>query len=280
MKLHSCLGSPFVGCMRGKAREACNALFFFILHIERARVDFFCWSIQRGRVAPLLPPPPLPHPQWIMPRRSGSSDDDDDGGSSSSSGSRRRRRQYEDGYAEVTDNEEEDEGQQGSSTRHDDGGGSSHRRDNEGDDEGGYKSFDEDEIMDADPSQLLEKRRKDMYHDPTCINNISRSLRVIPMKDAQVKPGRDGYCYFFTSMAEGPMLSSMALQQILVLLHVIHSYIPEECVLETDLLKPSFDKSGGLDKIMEKVHITDADWQREQAKRRQFAEVQLKDISG
>ena len=60
----------------------------------------------------------------------------------------------------------------------------------------------------------------------------------------QITSGRDGYVYFFTSMAEGPMLSPVAMQQILVLLHVIHSYIPEDCILETDLLKPTFDKNG------------------------------------
>lgn len=67
-----------------------------------------------------------------------------------------------------------------------------------------------------------EEYRKRMYTDPICINNISRSLRVIPMKDAQVVAGRDGYCYFFTSMSDGPMLSSMAMQQIQVLLQKTH----------------------------------------------------------
>ena len=124
-----------------------------------------------------------------------------------------------------------------------------------------------------------EEYRRSMYHNPICINNISRSLRVVQMKDAQIVEGRDGYCYFFTSMAEGPMLSSMALQQILVLLHVIHSYIPEECVLETDILKPTFDKTGGLDKIMEKVELSESEWERQQAKKREFSDVELSKIS-
>lgn len=95
---------------------------------------------------------------------------------------------------------------------------------------------------------------------------------------SQVVPGRDGYCYFFTSLAEGPMLSSMAMQQILVLLHVIHSYIPEECLLETDLLKPSFDKQGCLVKLMEKIPIPDDKWEAEQNKRRRMCRMTLDDI--
>ena len=65
-----------------------------------------------------------------------------------------------------------------------------------------------------------------------------------------------------------------------VLLHVLHSFIPKECVAETDLLKPLLDKKGsGLDKIMEKVEMTDAEWQRELGKRRQFSEKELRKIS-
>lgn len=65
-----------------------------------------------------------------------------------------------------------------------------------------------------------------------------------------------------------------------VLLHVLHSFIPKECVAETDLLKPLLDKKGsGLDKIMEKVEMTDAEWQRELGKRRQFSEKELCKIS-
>jgi hypothetical protein len=71
-----------------------------------------------------------------------------------------------------------------------------------------------------------QKHSLRMYRDQTCINNISKSLRVITMKDAQILDGRDGYCYFFTSLAEGPMLSTMAMTQIHVLLSIIHSYIP------------------------------------------------------
>ena len=122
------------------------------------------------------------------------------------------------------------------------------------------------------------KWRERMYYDRDCSNNISRSLRVVPLEDVQISPGRDGYAYFFTSMAEGPMLSSMALQQILVLLHVIHSFIPEECILETDLLKPFFDKAGGLEKLMEYIPITEDEWKQAKNQKKQIARMCLNDI--
>ena len=99
----------------------------------------------------------------------------------------------------------------------------------------------------------------------------------------QVKPGRDGYVYCFTSMAEGPMLSSMAMQQILVLLHVIHSFIPEECILETDLLKPTFTDSAkggdsGLEKLLELIPLSEDEWKQEKQKRLQTSRMRVCDI--
>jgi hypothetical protein len=49
----------------------------------------------------------------------------------------------------------------------------------------------------------------------------------------------------------------MALKQILVLLHVVHLFIPEECIIETEFLKPTFDKQGGLEKLRKKVQMTE-----------------------
>jgi hypothetical protein len=154
---------------------------------------------------------------------------------------------------------------------------------------------DEDGENQADfDAAWLEK----MYYDRDCSNNISKSLRVVPLEDVQVMtkhcignvqqrtdyykkqvvPGRDGYAYFFTSMAEGPMLSSMAMQQILVLLHVIHSFIPEDCILETDTLKPFFDKAGGLEKLVEWIEMSEEEWMYMQNRKKQIARMPLSDI--
>lgn len=76
---------------------------------------------------------------------------------------------------------------------------------------------------------------------------------------SQVVAGRDGYAYYFTSMAEGPVTTTMTLKQILVLLHIIHSFIPRECILETDSLKPTFNKQGGLEKLVEQVAVAEED---------------------
>lgn len=52
------------------------------------------------------------------------------------------------------------------------------------------------------------------------------------------------------------MMTNMTLKQILVLLHVIHSFIPEECILETEFLKPTFNKQGGLEKLVEQIPVS------------------------
>ena len=100
-----------------------------------------------------------------------------------------------------------------------------------------------------------------LYTDPDCSNNVARCLRVVRMSDIQTVPGRDGYTYFFNSVAEGPMMTAMTLKQILVLLHVIHSFIPEECILETEFLKPTFNKQGGLEKLVEQIPMAEEEWQ-------------------
>lgn len=76
----------------------------------------------------------------------------------------------------------------------------------------------------------------------------------------QIIPGRDGYTYFFNSVAEGPVMTNMTLKHILVLLHIIHSFIPEECILETEYLKPTFNAQGGLEKLVEHIPLSDAAW--------------------
>ncbi len=74
------------------------------------------------------------------------------------------------------------------------------------------------------------------------------------------------------------MLSSMAHQQILVLLHIIHSFIPEECILETDLLKPTFDKSGGLEKLLELVPLSKEEWQQELSRQARCSALAISEI--
>ncbi len=52
-------------------------------------------------------------------------------------------------------------------------------------------------------------------------------------------------------------MTSMTLKQILVLLHIIHSFVPEDCILETEFLKPTFNsKQGGLDKLVEQIPMS------------------------
>jgi hypothetical protein len=111
----------------------------------------------------------------------------------------------------------------------------------------------------------------------------------------QVDPNVDGYVYCFTSVADGPVLSQMALKQILVLLHVIFSFIPEECILETEYLKPTFVwgsssssassgasgggvGGGGLEKLQKKVPMTAEEAERAQELRKKLASMPLCDM--
>lgn len=91
-------------------------------------------------------------------------------------------------------------------------------------------------------------------------------------------PGRDGYAYFFNSVAEGPMMSTMTLKHILVLLHVINSFIPEECILETEYLKPSFNDQGGLEKLVEKIPLSDEEWDQARAQHNSMRNLAVCDV--
>jgi hypothetical protein len=131
----------------------------------------------------------------------------------------------------------------------------------------------------ADDALREEIFRMQLYDDPDCCNNLSRSLRVVPgIWDVQVESNYDGYLYCFTSVADGPMLSQMALKQILVLLHVIHSFIPEECVLETEYLKPTFDKQGGLEKLQKKVQLTEEEARQAEEVRQKISSLPISEM--
>ena len=115
-------------------------------------------------------------------------------------------------------------------------------------------------------------------------------MRIVDLMDVQVDRNVDGYVYCFTSVADGPVLSQMALKQILVLLHVIFSYIPEECILETEYLKPTFDKSSfssshggggggaGLEKLQKKVPMTEEEVRRARELQAKLSSMQLCDM--
>jgi hypothetical protein len=133
------------------------------------------------------------------------------------------------------------------------------------------KARDEDAIRE-------KQRRQQLLDDPDCNHNVSRTLRKVGIWDVQIQPGYDGYVYCFTSSVEGPSLSQMALKQILVLLHVVHSFIPEECIIETEFLKPTFDKQGGLEKLRKKVPMTEEDARQAEIIRRNISSVPVSDM--
>ena len=95
----------------------------------------------------------------------------------------------------------------------------------------------------------------------------------------QAVPGQTGYTYYFNSLAEGPMMTTIALKQILVLLHIIHSFVPEECILETEFLKPTFNsKQGGLDKLVELTPIRPDEWMQSENQQREASALPICDL--
>ena len=81
----------------------------------------------------------------------------------------------------------------------------------------------------------------------------------------QIENGRDGYVYAFTMEADGPTLSVRVLKCIFMMMHVIRSFIPETCVLETKRLKPIFDKNNGVEKIVYKKELSNQEARSEGA---------------
>jgi hypothetical protein len=81
-------------------------------------------------------------------------------------------------------------------------------------------------------------------------------MLVVPsINDVQVDPRVDGYVYCFTSVAEGPVFPRELWMQLLVLLHVLNSFIPQECILQTEYLKPFLHSHCGLEKLIQEVEL-------------------------
>jgi hypothetical protein len=71
----------------------------------------------------------------------------------------------------------------------------------------------------------------------------------------------------------------MAYKQIMMLLHVLNSFIPEECVVETEIMKPKIDpKTGGLDYLEMKVPMTDEQARNIEASRKKLASMALNEM--
>jgi hypothetical protein len=137
-------------------------------------------------------------------------------------------------------------------------------------------SNDHERIREQEKRERIRMRQ--ILQDPDCCHNMSKSLRIVPGLDVQVDPRYDGYVYFFTSEMEGAALPQDTLKQVLVLLHVIHSFIPEECILETEYLKPTFDKQGGLEKLQRRVELTEEEARREEELRHKLSSLPISEM--
>ncbi len=73
-------------------------------------------------------------------------------------------------------------------------------------------------------------------------------------------------------------MTTMTLKHILVLLHVIHSFIPEECILETEYLKPTFNKQGGLEKLVEHIPLSNDEWMQAAQEQERLSKLPVCDV--
>ncbi len=120
----------------------------------------------------------------------------------------------------------------------------------------------------------LMRMEEEIQKDPQCSNRWSRSLVMNDIRDIQVDPNVDGYVYAFTSVANGPVVTKEAYQQILCLLTVIHSFVPRECILQTEYLRPTF-KDDGLLTLHKKVELSEEEIQMEMENRRKTSKMLL-----
>jgi hypothetical protein len=102
-----------------------------------------------------------------------------------------------------------------------------------------------------------EKRAEELYNDPKNGFGMQKSWKMVSLKKVEILKENDGMPFFFLSKADGPMLSVMATKQILVLLHMIHSPILAEHVIETEDMKPTINADGYLEKLVEKLEVGD-----------------------
>lgn len=84
-----------------------------------------------------------------------------------------------------------------------------------------------DDMRDEDDDE--EDLRDRSYN----INNVSKSLKVVNLSDIQRLRKIDGNLFCFLSELQGPMISSMALQQILCIQTIINSAVKTEHIVET-----------------------------------------------
>ena len=106
--------------------------------------------------------------------------------------------------------------------------------------------------------QLSEEEVERRYTHPRNVNNLSRSFKIVNIEDVMNIFGNDGYIYTFLSRADGPMLSPMAVNHIMMIQNVINSNIYSDHVFATENLEPIFNSSDKtLHKLMETIEVRD-----------------------
>lgn len=70
----------------------------------------------------------------------------------------------------------------------------------------------------------------------------------------------------------------MCLKTILFLLHVIRAFIPEKCIVPTEMLRPTFDQQKGLDKLMLRTPVSENDALELQEKMQHLSSLPISEV--
>jgi hypothetical protein len=84
-------------------------------------------------------------------------------------------------------------------------------------------------------------------------NNNSRTFKWTPIESVQENTTSDGYTYVFISIAEGPMLSTKAKEQIMVLNYLLETPPDRRRVLNTDSLIASFNSENQFEMLTQRI---------------------------
>jgi hypothetical protein len=129
--------------------------------------------------------------------------------------------------------------------------------DREDEDDQDYDMRSEDGHHGADPLQLEPEELTNLVpaNDINNSNNASRTFKWTPIESVQENTTRDGYTYAFMSLAEGPMLSTKAKEQIMVLNYILETPPSRRRVLNTDSLVATFDSDNQFETLTERIRL-------------------------
>jgi hypothetical protein len=97
------------------------------------------------------------------------------------------------------------------------------------------------------------------YDDIKNSNNNSLGMKWVPVEKMVANTNIDGYTYCFCSRADGPVLSGIAMETIMVLQWLIKKAPHKKRMHNTASLCVTFNKDSVLERLVERTRVTDAE---------------------